>query len=147
MGFKLRFLTVHSPQCCASLSWMFEQNTQLLLTLRFLHNNKGKTRFWGMRKETGSFLPNKWFLGNTPVKKHQALKEIYLNRGGKIAHEILRNPLGCMAKNFRVEKGISSSVIAADNDKFVAALSTGTCPCQQMRRPGMDTLKYCANSF
>lgn len=51
------------------------------------------------------------------------------------------------SKDFRVEKGISSSVIAKDNDKFVAVLSTGTCPCQQMWGPGMDTLKYCANYF
>lgn len=51
------------------------------------------------------------------------------------------------SKDFRAGKGISTSVIATDNDKSVAVLSTGTCPCQQMWRPGMDTLKCCANYF
>lgn len=51
------------------------------------------------------------------------------------------------SKDFRAEKRISSSVIATDNDQFVAVLSTGACPCQQMRRPGMDTLKCSANYF
>lgn len=92
-----------------------------------------------IRKETGPLLPNKWFLGNTSLRKHQVLKEIHLHCVGKNAHIVPRatSLMYCRVKTSEVhwkksKSEISPSVTAADNDKFGAVLPTGTCPCHQI---------------
>jgi len=43
-----------------------------------------------LRKEAGPFLPNKFFPGNIPLRKHQVFKKIHLHCVGKNVHTVPR---------------------------------------------------------